>query len=208
MIAEFPCVMTDLFKDKAADWDSRPIPARISEAVGHSILARVALRDDMRVMDFGAGTGLVCGWLAPRVGKIFAVDVSAAMLATLAAKPELQGKVETVCRDLLETNLDTTVALVVSAMAMHHVEHIDRMLEALCRHLEPDGQIALADLDAENGDFHPEGTTGVFHHGFDREDLRDRLEKAGFDQIEFETALELEKDDKPYSVFLVTARRR
>ena len=56
----------------------------------------------MRVMDFGAGTGLVCAHVAPHVATVYAVDISEAMLAQLAAKPELRGKVEIRCQDILE----------------------------------------------------------------------------------------------------------
>ncbi|MCB9575362.1 MAG: methyltransferase domain-containing protein, partial [Kofleriaceae bacterium] len=86
--------MADLFQDKARDWDDRPVPAQISAGVFAAIEQRVPLRDDATVLDFGAGTGLVCARIAPRVGKVLAVDISKAMLEQLAAKPELAGKVE------------------------------------------------------------------------------------------------------------------
>ena len=73
--------MTDLFKDKAQDWDARPVPARISEGVGAAMLAKVPLRPEMRVMDFGAGMGLICARVAAHVGTVYAVDISSAMLA-------------------------------------------------------------------------------------------------------------------------------
>ena len=76
--------MTDLFQDKAADWDQRPVPQQISEGVFAAIDRHVTLGPDLTVMDFGAGTGLVTARLAPRVGKILAVDVSPAMLEQLA----------------------------------------------------------------------------------------------------------------------------
>jgi predicted TPR repeat methyltransferase len=54
----------------------------------------------MEVLDFGAGTGLISAHVAPWVHKILAVDTSEAMLAALAAKPELHGKVEGLCVDM------------------------------------------------------------------------------------------------------------
>jgi len=50
------------------------------------------LHEQMRVMDFGAGTGLISSQVAPLVKKIVAVDISEAMLNKLVAKPELQEK--------------------------------------------------------------------------------------------------------------------
>ena len=74
--------------------------------------------------------------------------------------------------------------------------------------LKPGGFLALADLDSEDGSFHAPGTEGVFHHGFDRVTLQSTLEIAGFDDVQFVTALEVEKEGKgPFTVFLVTARK-
>jgi len=199
--------MPDLFRDKAADWDSRPVPAQISEGVVRAMRARVPLSPETTVLDFGAGTGLVGGGLAPFVGRIHAVDVSAAMLEQLAAKEALRGKVTVHCQDLLAEPLGLQVDLVVSAMAMHHVEDTAALLRALHAHLRPGGRVALADLDAEEGTFHPADAEGVFHAGFDRDALGRLLTEAGFEDVAFETAVEVEKEGRSYPVFLVTARR-
>lgn len=197
----------DLFADKADDWDTRPFPVQISEGVSAALLARVPLTPDLTVMDFGAGTGLITGHVAPHVKQVLAVDVSQSMLDKLAAKPELQGRVEVHCQDILDTPLDTPVDLVVSAMAMHHVEDTAALFRALHDQLTPGGRVALADLDTEDGTFHPPGMEGVFHHGFDREALGALLTDAGFTDVVFETATEVDKDDQRYPIFLVTAVR-
>lgn len=199
--------MTDLFVDKAADWDRRPVPQQISEGVFRAIQARVPLDEQLVVIDFGAGTGLLAGKLAPHVKQILAVDVSPAMLEQLAAKPELAGKVEIFCQDLLQTPLGRTADLAVSAMAMHHVEDTRGLIRALFAHLAPGGRVALADLDREDGSFHPPGTEGVFHTGFDRGALEALLREAGFVDIELATACEVTKETGSYPVFLVTATR-
>lgn len=199
--------MSDLFQHKAGDWDTRPVPAQISAGVGSALLERLDLRDDMVVMDFGAGTGLICSHVAPHVRRVYAVDVSAAMLDQLSAKPELQGKVVPMNVDILTTPLPHKVDLIVSAMAMHHIEDIGRLLQTFAEHLAPGGKVALADLDSEDGSFHPAETKGVYHLGFDRNALRGELEAHGFTDIEFTTAVEVDRDGKRYPVFLVTARR-
>ncbi|MBK7076362.1 MAG: methyltransferase domain-containing protein [Myxococcales bacterium] len=210
-LAAYPPAVThqpiDLFKDKARDFDTHAVPTQISAGVGAALRARVALTADMRVMDFGAGTGLVCAHVAPHVATVYAVDISEAMLAQLAAKPELRGKVEIRCQDILERPLDHPVDLIISAMAMHHVADTDRMLRAFAAHLVPGGRLALADLDVEPSTFHPHDAVGVFHHGFDRADLGRRLAGAGFTAIEFATATQVVKDDRRYDVFLVTATK-
>jgi cyclopropane fatty-acyl-phospholipid synthase-like methyltransferase len=191
--------VTDLFADKAQDWDARPVPVQISRGVGEALRREVELRPDMRVLDFGAGTGLVAGQVAPEVASVVALDVSQAMLDQLAAKPELEGKVETRCQDIL---------LVVSAMALHHVEDTGALMRAFYDHLAPGGRIALADLDTEDGSFHPPGTEGVFHAGFDRAELKARMEAAGFEGVRFRTACEVDREARRYPIFLAVAHAR
>jgi cyclopropane fatty-acyl-phospholipid synthase-like methyltransferase len=199
--------MTDHFADKAADWDERPVPLQISEGVARALDARVTLAPEMRVLDFGAGTGLLCGHVAPRVGRVTAVDISPAMLARLADKAELRDKVEVVCQDLLEAPLGQRFDLVVSAMAMHHVEDTGALLRTLHAHLDAGGRLAVADLDREDGTFHPAGTEGVHHEGFDRAELGALAAAAGFVDVHFETACEVDRDERRYPVFLLTATR-
>jgi 2-polyprenyl-3-methyl-5-hydroxy-6-metoxy-1,4-benzoquinol methylase len=198
---------TDHFAEKSKDWDTRPVPLQISSAVGPLMRDCLELNDGMRILDFGAGTGLLASHIAPLVAKVVAVDTSPSMLAALAQKQELRDVVEPHCQDILVEPLGERFDAVVSAMAMHHVPDTDRLLGRFREHLKPGGQLALADLDSEDGSFHPQDTEGVFHRGFDREDLRRKLEAAGFESVRFRTAVEVAREDgRTYPVFLVTAR--
>lgn len=199
--------MADLFKEKAEDWDANDRRTSLAAAISGSILEHIPLHEQMTVMDFGAGTGLISSAVAPKVNRITAVDTSQSMLEKLADKPELQGKVEINCRNILEAPLDIRFDLIMSAMTLHHVEDTSRLLASFGRHLNDSGMIALADLDSEDGSFHPADTEGVFHFGFDRDDLCKILEANGFADIEFCTAHTLEGDTKDYPIFLVTARK-
>ncbi len=197
--------MTDLFEEKANDWDMRDHVKALSDAIGSAILSKIHFTETMNVMDFGAGTGLISSHIVAKVNKITAVDVSIAMLDQLVSKPELQGKVEAVCRDITVDPMNLQCDVIVSAMAMHHVKDTDNLIKVLGSHLKPDGQIALADLDTEDGNFHAENTKGVYHYGFDRQELKNLLEENGFKDIEFVTAHTIDKAGKPYTVFLLSA---
>ena len=198
---------SDLFSEKAQDWDTNELVRELSSAIGEAILKQVPFDAQMTILDFGAGTGLISAQLAPRVGRIVAVDTSEAMLERLAAKPELQGKVEAVCQDITSEGLDRRFDRIVSAMAMHHVADTDRLIETFAEHLMPGGLLAVADLDTEDGTFHPEDAQGVHHHGFDRDALAVILERHGFEDIRFVTAHTVNKEGRAYPVFLVTARK-
>lgn len=199
--------MTDLFKEKAPEWDVNEMVKALSAGIGAAIQANVTLNSSMHVMDFGAGTGLITAQVADKVNKVSAIDVSEAMLAQLAAKPELQGKVETLCQNIIEQPLGTEFDLIVSAMAMHHVENTDMMVQRFAEHLKSGAKVALADLDKEDGTFHPADVEGVYHSGFERNEFKSLLEKHGFAEINFVTAHTVNKEGKEFPIFLATATR-
>jgi len=199
--------MADLFNEKSKNWDSDATVKTLSSAIGSLILERVPLNPQMDVMDFGAGTGLISSHVAPLVKKIVAVDISEAMLNKLVSKPELSGKVEALCQDILKTPLDGQFDLVMSAMAIHHIENTQKLIQIFSEHLKSGATIALTDLDKEDGSFHPEGTDGIFHHGFERGEFKETLERNGFEDIHFFTAYTVIKGDSKFPVFLVVAKK-
>ena len=198
--------MADLFEEKATDWDVNEMVRGLSSAISSTILNSVELNNDMSVMDFGAGTGLISSKVAPHVNNITAVDISEAMLNQLAAKPELKGKVTPACQNILEQPLDEKFDLIMSAMAMHHVEDTEKMIKIFSEHLKPGAMVALADLDSEDGTFHPADVEGVYHSGFDRDAFENILKKNQFTDIQFKTAHTVDKEGKSYTVFLAVAK--
>ncbi|HEW81685.1 MAG TPA: class I SAM-dependent methyltransferase [Nitrospirae bacterium] len=200
--------MTDLFNEKAKDWDINEMVKMLSSAIGSSIIEHLPLHDQMSVMDFGAGTGLISSHIAPLVKNIVAIDTSEAMLNKLVSKPELNGKVEIICRDITDDPIDRQFDLIMSAMTLHHVKGTGKLIQRFAEHLNPGGLIALADLDKEDGTFHPQDTEGVFHPGFERSELRSILEEHGFTEIHFLTAHTINKEEKSFPVFLVTAKKK
>ena len=199
--------MSDLFQAKASNWDASLMRQQLSSAIGTAIVQQIPLNTQMQVMDFGAGTGLLTAPIAARVSHVTAVDTSAAMLEKLSIKTAINGNVSAVCQDITSQPLEKKFDLIISAMAMHHVENTDHLITTFSTHLSPGGRIALADLDKEDGTFHPADTEGVFHHGFERETLQTILEDKGFVDVQFHTAHTVDKEDKRYPIFLVIARK-
>ena len=196
--------MTDLYREKAETYDSEDWDKELS-SIGKMILSEIPFHDQMHVMDFGAGTGLLCSHIAPMVQKITAVDISRAMLEKLNAKPELTTKVDVVCQNIMKTPIDGKFDMIMSAFALHHVEDTNKLIQTFAEHLSTGSRIALVDVDEEDGSFHSDDNSGVFHCGFKRDTLRSILKMHSFEQIDFVQTHFLKWNKKEYSAFLVTA---
>lgn len=200
--------MTERFNQVAQEWDKGDFRQNIAHAVFQTVVSRIALLNHMNIMDFGAGTGLLSFKIAPMVKSVMGVDLSEKMLEQLESKNSDTLRVDTVCQNICETPLEKQFHGIVSSMAMHHVEDTTALMKAFYTHLKSDGFIAIADLDAEDGTFHAHGNDGVYHLGFERESLRQTIEDAGFANIRFHHAYSVEREEKAYPIFLVTAQKR
>jgi len=201
------------FDRAAAEWDSNPGRVALAKAVVEAIRNAVPLRPDMNAMDFGAGTGLVTLGLLSYVQNITAVDASGEMLRMLNEKLKMLQvrNVHTLLCNIAETKLPpATFDLIVSSMVLHHNQDVPQVLRQLRSSLRPGGWIALADLESEDGTFHTD-LTGVYHHGFDREQVCRWLQDAGFVDTRAREAHRIVRPSADgriheYPVFLVTGR--
>ena len=110
-----------------------------------------AVRPDDVVVDLGAGTGLLALALAPRVSKVWAVDISEAMTGYLDHKAVQAGignlQPVTASADRLPLP-DGSATLIVSNYCLHHLSDADkrRALAEAFRILSPGGRIVVADM--------------------------------------------------------------
>jgi 2-polyprenyl-3-methyl-5-hydroxy-6-metoxy-1,4-benzoquinol methylase len=201
--------MTDTghFDQAAGAWDQEARRVALAEGVAQAIRRSIPLSKTMDVLDFGCGTGLVTLALAPLVGTMTGADTSTGMLRKLSEKARAAGL--TVAQLALDGSagqgLGGPYHLIVSSMTLHHVADVPGLFRAFGAHLHPGGQVALADLDAEDGSFH-DGVPGVHHLGFERSRIKTWLEAAGFLEVHLETAVVTEKGERKYPVFLVAGR--
>lgn len=198
------------FDDKAANWDDDPAKVERARVVAEAIRTAVPASPDTRVLDFGAGTGLLSEQLAGHVGALTLVDPSAGMREVSAAKVasgRLPGSTRVWDVDLTtDTATVETFDLVVTLMTLHHVPDVPRVLGAFAGVLEPGGRVALVDLVTEDGSFHGEGFEG--HHGFDPQELAGQLAGLGFTDVEVRDDIHgVEKNGARYPLFLLTARK-
>jgi len=176
----------DRFNAMAAEWDDNSMRAGIARAVAAAIADTLPLRADMQALEYGCGTGLVSVLLAPRLGHIVAADVAPAMLDVLDTKCRAAGlaHIETRRLDLTADPLPAErFDLIFSSMTLHHIEDVPAVLQSLAGLLKPGGWLALADLDREDGGFHGGPMPGVFHLGFERAWVMDRLRTLGLADV-------------------------
>lgn len=209
------------FDERAATWDENPGHAERAAVLADAIAGAVALDPATRVLEYGAGTGLVSQALrasaggAPGgdggagVGPLTLADTSAGM------REVMQRKIDAgVITDATVWDVDLAVDpppagaqfdLIVTVLTLHHIEHLAPVLDAFAALLAPDGHLCIADLEEEDGSFHGEGFHG--HHGFSRSGLTDALAAAGFAAPTFTTPYHIERENGSFPVFLAVARR-
>ena len=202
------------FDDEAAQWDQNPGRVEVARAVGSLICRRIPIRRGWRVLDYGAGTGLLTLCIQPFAAEITALDTSEGMTAELRRKLALAriDNVQVRLWDLAtEPYPDSGFDLVVSSMTMHHIANVPLVFKRMAQVLRPGGYFAVADLDAEDGTFHTD-KQGVYHSGFERAQIADWLCNAGLMEVDIGDAHSISKPNaagqlRSYGVFLALARK-
>ena len=194
------------FNAAAATWDEEPRRLKMADSVARAIRETIPLSPEMDVLDFGCGTGLLTLRLHPFVRSSTGIDTSQGMLDVLDGKVRDQkiSGVTTEIADIENGKLPAgTYDLIVSNMTCHHVRDIGTVISRLATLLRPDGILAIADLDSDEGKFH-DTNDGVFHFGFDRCAMKKYFENAGICSIRNRTAAIMVKPSGTFTVFLMT----
>lgn len=201
------------FDAVAGSWDQEPRRVKLAQDIVSVLRRELPLDAGMEALDYGCGSGLVTLGLQPLVAHITGADSSKGMLEVLERKLE-QGKIENVTLQLLDLErqaLDTSYDLITSSMTLHHVQDVSALIASFAAALKPDGWLALADLETEDGSFHGD-STGVLHHGFSRDFLAGEFSKNGLREVRVVTAAVIEKKEedggcRPYPVLLCLGRK-
>ena len=142
---------------QAKDWDMHVTDLEyVAESVGfrdlrERVLGLARLRATDRVLDVGAGTGLLALAAAPHAASVHALDVSPAMCSHLAGKFDRSGISN--ARVLLGNATDIPLAdgavdVVISNYCFHHLGdgEKDRAPAQVMRVLRPGGRLVIADM--------------------------------------------------------------
>lgn len=197
------------FDQAAATWDDSPVRRRRTEEIARGIMQAVPLSPDWRVLEYGCGTASLGFLLAPHVGEVVAADASEGMIEQVRRKAAAcpTARVKPLVLDLAREAVPAErFDLIVMAMALHHIEDIERLLAQFAEMLTPDGWLAVADLCEEDGSFH--APMKVAHNGFSPERLAQTVDRAlGQATCQWQINGQMEKNGRAYEVFLLTAHR-
>lgn len=191
------------FDERASTWDDDEKTAR-ARSVSATIVAAVRPTAATRLLEYGAGTGLAAQFLAPSVGSVTLADPSAGM-RRVATEKVASGVLPQGTR-IWDLNLDSAEApdeqfdLIIMVLALHHVDNVALVLTRLGTMLADGAALCIVDLEAEDGSFH--GDSAGVSHGFDEATLDPALDAAGLTAEYHHGIYELDKDGRPYPLFL------
>jgi ArsR family transcriptional regulator len=134
------------FERVAGDWDTMCL-AYYDERVIEKMAAVSGAASDMAVADIGTGTGFVAAGIAPKVGRVLAVDNSPAMLEVARKNLAELGiaNVELLEGDIVALPMKgASVDAAFANMVLHHAEDPGVMLQEMVRVVKPGGTVAAA----------------------------------------------------------------
>lgn len=177
-------------------------PGRTWEGISHLLLHLVP---DLRVVDLGAGEGLISGLLARRAAEVICVDKSRRMVEVgtdLAGRNGLSN-LRYVLGDIESVPLSDGVAdLAILSQALHHAEHPETAVAEAYRLLSDGGKIVILDLAEHQFDRARELYADRWL-GFSENTLYRFLRDAGFVQVEVISAGK--EPNEPYFETLVAS---
>lgn len=148
----------------AAKYDENHTRFRDYKKGAEAIVSAIAIDSSHRVVDMGCGTGAFALHAAPYCSKVYAVDVSVAMLDYLEKRIIEKQLTNIECRYggfLTYEHADEPVDAVVSVAVLHHLPDFWKLvgLRRVAEMLKPLGRFYLFDV---VHDFSPPGHAKVF----------------------------------------------
>lgn len=168
-------------------------PGRSWEAIGHALLH---LTPRIRIVDLGAGEGLIAQLLARQAEHVYCIDNSEKMveIGTELAKRQGTANLEYLLGDIENVPLpDQSVDLAIMSQALHHAFHPKKALEEAFRILKPDGKLLILDL-AEHTFEKARELYADQWLGFKTNTLYKLLRETGFANIEISTVSREEQE--------------
>ncbi|MGL4989900.1 MAG: class I SAM-dependent methyltransferase [Sarcina sp.] len=200
------------FDELAKMWNSKESLDR-AILVARNIENNLNLNKEQTAMEFGCGTGILSFNLKNKFKHIDLVDTSKGMLevALETIKKDNIDNIEIKNINLANENVKERYDVIYSSMALHHVQDVEAMVSKFYDILANDGQVAIAELNEDNGDFHWGVEDFNGHNGFNQAKLKEMFEKVGFKNIKIQEIFKGNKNQRgkeiTYSVFMIFANK-
>ena len=195
------------FDQLAKDWDLNPRRVNSALKATDKIKEIVDIKDK-DILDFGAGTGLISFNLFEDAKTVTAMDNSQGMLNELERKSK-EADIKNIKTELFDADEkklpENSYDLIVTAMTLHHIKDPFFFIKDAKKALKRGGYLVISDLESEDGTFHTRGNEEVMHFGFDKEQIKEWYEKAGFEIVYLETN-EIVKKHQDFNIFLAIGK--
>ncbi len=200
------------FDEKAATWDDDPVRVQRAAEIAGFLANRIDLTKITSALEYGSGTGLLSFALKDKLKNVVLMDESAEMtkVARNKCKTLQVAHFKPVQYDLNKQPLPADrYGLIYSLLTLHHIADTGAILAKFYQLLNPGGYLAIIDLDQEDGSFHEGAFHG--HHGFDRQELENKIIAAGLQPVSYAICYELTRETdsglKKFPLFLQIAQR-
>lgn len=202
------------FNEKAKMWDQEPKRLERTSRIAEGIIELIKYKNSFKAMEFGAGTGSLSFMLKDYCSSITLIDTSEGMIEVLEEKIKTNNVINfhPLLLDLENNELDEKFDLIYTAMTLHHINDIPKIIEKLCSMLNHGGLICFSDLKPEDGSFHPAGMEGIHHKGIDIAKYKSIFENYGIKELSNQTVYidkkQIDGKDKEFEIFLYVAEKK
>ena len=200
------------FDDVARTWDENPVHMERSMAIAAKMEEMLPLNNQMKALEYGAGTGILSFLLCEKLGSVTMMDNSSEMVKVMEEKVSYlkANNLFPRCFNLEHGSFDQSFDLVFNQMVLHHIADIHSIFVTFYHMILPGGFLVIADLYPEDGSFHGAGFDG--HLGFDPDELKVMLLEVGFRNIVFEFCYSMQRiladgASKAFPIFLIVASK-
>lgn len=202
--------MENRFNNLAKIWDTKPQRVEGAMIFVDKIKENLETNlENMKLLDYGCGSGLVSFGFSNDVSTIVGLDNSQGMVDVYNEKSKTIGlsNIEAMLHNIDHEDLEeNSFDIIVTNMTMHHIKNVNDFVSKLAKSLKKDGKLFIADLYKEDGTFHSDNT-GVVHFGFELDDVKNSFEKANLDNIEISKLQTIDKPTKSYDVFFAVGTK-
>ena len=202
----------EIFNEKAKTWNQQPGKIEEAQKFVEKIQSKVTLDKNMRVLDFGCGTGLNGLAMINSVKTVAFLDISDGMISILNSQlNDLGAKNYEIYNKLIDEIGDVEpFDIIMTTLTFHHTADVEGTVRAFNKYLKKGGKVFVVDLFKCEGKSHSETQKMPHHDGFETDELKKIFADSGFSKCDVESygfkrfPRDLTKD---FEMFFLTAEK-